>query len=43
MKNALLLTFMASVGKKGTELNKALVILLVLLIEDPNLEQELKV
>lgn len=42
MKNALLITFMASVGKKGTELNKALVILLVL-IEDPNLEQELKV
>lgn len=34
---------MTSVGKKGTELNKALVTLLVLLIEDLNLEQDLKV
>lgn len=37
MKDALLITFMASVGKK------AMVILLGLLIEDPNLEQDLKV
>lgn len=37
MKDALLITFMASVGKK------AMVILLGLLIEDPNLEKDLKV
>lgn len=37
MKDALLITFMASVGKK------AMVILLGLLIEGPNLEKDLKV